>query len=194
MRKLVLASTSPYRRELLARLGISFEAAAPRFEEVVEQRVAPELLVKHLALGKAKSLSECYPDALIIGSDQIFVNPRGARVGKPGGFEAARCQLAEMSGKRSLFYTGIALYDSAEDQFLVDFTVTTVTFRQISDAEIRCYLLRERPFDCAGSFKIEGLGITLMEKVEGDDYTALIGLPLIQLNHMLISMGMNVLS
>ena len=194
MRKLVLASTSPYRRELLDRLGVPFETASPRFEERVDQRVSPELLVKHLALGKAQSLGEHYPDALIVGADQIFVNPRGVMVGKPGGFEAARGQLAGMSGRRSLFYTGIALYDSAEGQSLTDFSVTAVTFRQLSDAEIRTYLLRERPYDCAGSFKIEGLGITLMEKVEGDDYTALVGLPLIRLNHMLMAMGVNVLS
>ena len=132
-------------------------------------------------------------DALIIGADQVFVNPRGAMVGKPGGFEAARSQLAAMAGRKSLFYTGIAVYDRAENRSLTDFAVTAVTFRDLSDAEIRSYLLRERPYDCAGSFKIEGLGIALMEKVEGDDYTALVGLPLIRLNRMLMAMGVNAL-
>lgn len=193
MKNLVLASTSPYRRELLERLGIPFETASPRYEEVVDQGVAPELLVRHLALGKAQSLADFYADALIIGADQVFVNPRGAMVGKPGGFEAARSQLAAMAGRKSLFYTGIAVYDRAEKRSLTDFAVTAVTFRDLTDAEIRSYLLRERPYDCAGSFKIEGLGIALMEKVEGDDYTALVGLPLIRLNRMLMAMGVNAL-
>jgi len=193
MRRLILASTSPYRRELLDRLGLPFEAVAPRYDEVVDQRVAPELMVRHLALEKARSLAELYPDALIIGADQIFVNSRGGMLGKPGGFEAARCQLAGLAGKCSLFYTGVALYDSGDDRSLTDFAVTAVTFRELTDMEIRSYLLRERPFDCAGSFKIEGLGIALMDRVEGDDYTALVGLPLIRLNRMLMAMGVEVL-
>ena len=193
MRTLILASTSPYRLELLKRLDIPFEVAAPLFEEKFEPGVAPELLVKHFAYNKARSLAEEYPDALIIGSDQVFVNWRGEIIGKPYTFSVARKQLREMSGRKNVFYTGLSLYDSAKDEALSDFAVTEVTFRPLSDEEIDYYLSKEKPFDCAGSFKIEGLGIALMESVREDDPTALIGLPLIRLTHMLQKMGIQVL-
>jgi 7-methyl-GTP pyrophosphatase len=194
MRTLILASTSPYRLELMKRLDIPFKAVAPMFEEIIEGGVAPELLVKHFAYHKARSLREEYPDALIIGSDQVFVNWRGDLIGKPHTFSAARKQLGEMSGRKNIFYTGLTLYDSAKDEALSDFAVTEVTFRSLSAEEIDVYLHKEKPFDCAGSFKIEGLGIALMERVREDDPTALIGLPLIKLTHMLQEMGFPVLA
>lgn len=194
MRTLILASTSPYRLELMKRLDLPFQALAPRFEEKIEAGIAPELLVKHFAHHKARSLREEYPDALIIGSDQVFVNWRGEIIGKPHTFSVARKQLREMSGRKNVFYTGLSLYDSARAEALTDFAVTEVTFRSLSDEEIDRYLRKEKPFDCAGSFKIEGLGIALMERVWGDDPTALIGLPLIKLTRMLLDMGFPVLA
>ena len=194
MRTLILASTSPYRFELMQRLEIPFRAVAPFFEEHYEPGVTPALLVKHFACHKARSLRDEYPDALIIGSDQVFVNWRGDIIGKPHTFAAARKQLGEMSGRKNIFFTGLSLYDSLKDESLTDFTVTEVTFRSLSLEEIEIYLYKEKPFDCAGSFKIEGLGISLMEKVRSDDPTALIGLPLIKLTHMLQEMGFPVLA
>lgn len=193
MRTLILASTSPYRCALMKRLDIPFQTAAPRFKENIEAGVVPELLVKHFAFYKARSLRNEYPDALIIGSDQIFVNWKGDIVGKPHTFSAARRQLREMSGRSNIFYTGLSLYDSARNEALTDFAVTEVTFRSLRDEEIDTYLRKEEPYDCAGSFKIEGLGIALMESVREDDPTALIGLPLIKLTRMLQEMGFFVL-
>ncbi|GAB4169158.1 MAG: nucleoside triphosphate pyrophosphatase [Geothermobacteraceae bacterium] len=194
MRTLVLASTSPYRRRLLEQLGLPFLVAAPRFEEELDQSVAPELLVKHLATGKAQSLAERYPDALIIGSDQIFVDARGRLHGKPGDFAAAVKQLSAMAGRSHTFYTGLALLDSATGQLQVDFATFEVHLRPLTEEQIRCYLERERPFDCAGSFRVEGLGIALMESMAGDDINTLIGLPLIKLVQMLAEAGIDVLS
>ncbi len=194
MRTIVLASTSPYRRRLLEQLGIPFLTAAPKFDEQLEPHVAPELLVKHLAAGKALSLAQRFPDALIIGSDQIFVDPRGRIHGKPGTARQAEKQLRAMAGRSHTFYTGLAVLDSAGGQALTDYATFTVTLRKLSDEEIRCYLERERPFDCAGSFKVEGLGIALMERMEGDDFNTLIGLPLIRLVDMLGQFGVRVLA
>jgi septum formation protein len=193
MREIVLASTSPYRRQLLEQLQIPFVAAVPRYEEELDQGVAPELLVKHLALGKAESLAALHPDALIIGADQVFVDPRNRILGKPGSYEAAAAQLKAMSGRSHTFYTGIALHDSLSGESISDFTTFSVTLRELSDQQIHSYLMRDNPVDCAGSFKIEGLGIALMERMAGDDYTALIGLPLIRLTRMLEQFGVQVL-
>ncbi len=194
MRKLVLASTSPYRRELLKQLQIPFVAAAPDFQEMIDSRVAPALLVRHLALGKALSLCERYPDALIIGSDQVFVDQRGQTLGKPGCFESACQQLTQMAGRTHTFYTGLALVDSRSGEQQADYATFSVTLRALADQQIVNYLKREKPYDCAGSFKIEGLGIALMEKLAGDDYNSLIGLPLIKLVRMLEQAGLQVLS
>ncbi len=193
MREIVLASTSPYRRQLLEQLKIPFVAAVPRYEEEIDQGVAPELLVKHLALGKAESLAALHPDALIIGADQVFVDPRNRILGKPGSYEAAAAQLKAMSGRSHTFYTGIALHDSSSGESLSDFTTFSVTLRELNEQQIHSYLMRDNPVDCAGSFKIEGLGIALMERMAGDDYTALIGLPLIRLTRMLEQFGVQVL-
>ena len=192
MRTVVLASTSPYRLQLMRQLGIQFHVSAPLYEERIDQRVAPELLVKHLAGHKAKSLKERYPDALIIGADQVFVSSRGATMGKPGTVENAVEQLRDMSGRSHTFYTGLSVFDSASGHSLTDLSTYTVTLRKLTLEQIRSYVERDNPLDCAGSFKIEGLGITLMESMEGDDYTSLIGLPLIKLTNLLLQMGMRI--
>lgn len=193
MRQLVLASTSPYREQLLKQLHYPFAAAAPSFEEHIDQSVAPELLVRHLALGKAVSLKDQFPDALVIGSDQVFVDQRGRALGKPGSVEAAEAQLRQMSGRTHTFYTGLALVDNRDGSQQCDFDTFSVTLRKLSDAQIANYVRRENPVNCAGSFMIEGLGIALMEKMEGDDYNSLIGLPLIKLVTMLEQFGVRIL-
>ena len=193
MRTLVLASTSPYRLQLLRQLGLSFHVAAPLFKEQLDQSVAPELLVRHQALHKAKSLAERYPDALIIGADQVFVDARHRILGKPGSSEQAIAQLLDMQGKTHTFYTGVAVFDSASGSHFATCETFTVTMRALSEAQIRSYVERDNPLDCAGSFKIEGLGIALMEQMEGRDYTALIGLPLIRLVDILKQFGVDVL-
>lgn len=192
MRTVVLASTSPYRLQLMRQLGVQFHVSAPLYEEHIDQRVAPELLVKHLAGHKAKSLKERYPDALIIGADQVFVSSRGTIMGKPGTVENAVEQLRDMSGRSHTFYTGLSVFDSASGHSLTDLSTYTVTLRKLTLEQIRSYVERENPLDCAGSFKIEGLGITLMESMAGDDYTTLIGLPLIKLTNLLLQMGMKI--
>ena len=193
MRKIILASTSPYRQQLLRQLQLPFLTAAPDFVEEIDPNVAPALLVRHLALGKAQSLTDVYPDALIIGSDQLFVDQRGRPVGKGGGMEAASQQLRQMAGKSHCFYTGLALIDSRTGTVQTDYATFSVTFRELSDAQIYNYLQREKPYDCAGSFKIEGLGIALIERMAGEDYNSLIGLPLIKLVSMLEIAGVKVL-
>ncbi|MCD6526597.1 MAG: septum formation protein Maf [Desulfuromonas sp.] len=193
-RPLVLASTSPYRQQLLRQLGLSFSAVAPVGEEIIDQQVAPELLVKHLALQKANSVRENYQDALIIGSDQVFVDPRGRILGKPGDVATARRQLQMMAGKTHIFYTGLAVVDCLSGQTLVDYVSFSVTLRELSPEQIAYYVDKEKPLDCAGSFKVEGLGISLMERMEGEDYTCLIGLPLIRLTTMLGECGVDPLS
>jgi septum formation protein len=193
MKTVVLASASPYRLQLLRQLGIPFHVAPPQFEEQIDQGVAPELLVKHLAAHKAKSLSDKYPGSLIIGADQVFADPRGRIHGKPETIEKAARQLREMSGKSHTFYTGISVYDSFSGESLTDFSIYTVTLRKLSAEQINNYLQREQPFDCAGSFKVEGLGIALIERMDGEDYTTLIGLPLIKTVDFLAHFGVAVL-
>jgi len=149
--------------------------------------------VKHLALHKAKSLIERFPDALIIGADQVFVSGRGRVLGKPGSPEKAIAQLAEMSGRVHTFYTGVTIFDSRSGETLTDVVTFTVAMRRLGREQIKRYVERENPVDCAGSFKIERLGIALMERMEGDDYTALIGLPLIRLTEMLAHFGVEVI-
>ena len=193
MRTLILASTSPYRLQLMRQLGLSFQVAAPLFKEQLDQSVSPELLVRHQALQKARSLAERYPDALIIGADQAFVDSRHRVMGKPGDSEQAVAQLMEMQGRSHIFYTGLALFDSASDAYQATCETFTVTLRPLTEAQVRAYVARENPLDCAGSFKVEGLGIALMEKMEGHDYTTLIGLPLIRLTDMLKQFDVDVL-
>jgi len=181
MRTIVLASTSPYRLQLLRQLGLNFSVAAPLFQEQLDQGVSPELLVRHQALHKAKSLAGRYPDALIIGADQVFVDARHRVIGKPGSAEQAVAQLLEMQGRTHTFYTGLAVFDSASGAYQATCETFAVTLRPLAEEQVRRYVARDNPVDCAGAFKIEGLGIALMEQLEGRDYTALIGLPLIRL-------------
>lgn len=194
MRTLVLASTSPYRLQLLRQLELNFHVAAPLYKEQMDPSVSAELLVRHQALHKAKSLVEKYPDALIIGSDQVFVDARRRVLGKPGSVEKAVAQLLEMQGRKHTFYTGVAVFDSASGESLTEYVTFNVTMRPLTEEQIRYYVARENPVDCAGSFKIEGLGIALMEGMEGRDYTSLIGLPLILLVDMLNHFGVQVLA
>ncbi len=193
MRKIILASTSPYRAQLLEQLQLPFEAADPDYVEDMDPSVAPALLVRHLAIGKAQSLVEKFPDALIIGSDQVFVDQRERPMGKPGNMQRATQQLRQMSGMTHTFYTGLAVVDSLTGEVQADHDSFSVTLRSLNDAQIQSYLLREQPFDCAGSFKVEGLGIALMEQMAGNDYNSLIGMPLIKLVTMLEHFRVSVL-
>lgn len=193
MRTLVLASTSPYRLQLMRQLELHFHVAAPLYKERMDPSVSAELLVKHQALQKAKSLAATYTDALIIGADQVFVDSRHRVLGKPGTPERAIEQLLDMQGRKHTFYTGLAIYDSASGESVTEFETFAVTMRGLTKEQIKHYVERENPVDCAGSFKVEGLGIALMEKMEGDDYTTLIGLPLILLVNMLSHFGVDVL-
>lgn len=193
MRKIVLASTSPYRQQLLKQLQLPFVTAAPDFTEVIDPHVAPALQVRHLAVGKAQSLADQYPDAVIIGSDQLFVDQRGRTLGKAGSEHGAFKQLRQMAGRTHCFYTGLALLDSRNGTVQTDYATFSVTLRELTDEQIKDYLTRERPYDCAGSFKVEGLGIALIDKMAGEDYNALIGLPLIKLVTMLQEAGIQVL-
>lgn len=191
MRKILLASSSPYRKQLLQQLGLPFVSATPPYFEEIDQDLAPGVLVKFLAGQKAKSLEKHFPDHLIIGSDQVFVDPRKRILGKPGSAEDAVAQLKAMAGRTHTFYTGLCVLDSATGEYLSAVETYTVTMRKLTEAQIRRYVEIENPIDCAGSFKIEGLGISLMEKMEGEDYNTLIGLPLIRLVDLLGRFGVD---
>jgi MAF protein len=186
--QLVLASTSPFRRELLSRLGFPFEILAPEVDESRLPGEPPEELVQRLSEAKARAGAAQFPHGLIIGSDQVAV-VAGEVLGKPGTHERAVAQLRKLSGQTVTFLTGLCLYDAARgtaDTRLVPFRVR---FRILDDARIERYLRREQPYHCAGSFKSEALGITLFEAMQGDDSTALIGLPLITLTSLLAKAG-----
>ena len=190
-RTLVLASTSPFRRELLQRLGVTFETLAPDVDETRQQGETPEALVLRLSEAKARAGASQYPDALIIGSDQVAVC--GDEVlGKPGNHSAACVQLRRLAGQRVSFLTGLCLYDAASDTVLVDLIPYQVVFRRLTDQQIDRYLKIEQPYNCAGSFKSEGLGISLFESMHGEDPNALIGLPLIRLTSWLNTSGINI--
>lgn len=185
---LVLASTSPFRRELLERLGLDFEVHSPELEEVRLAGEEPERMVVRLAEAKARAVAATHPAALIIGSDQCAV--LGDRIlGKPGTHEGARAQLRDLSGQRVLFLTGLCLLNSATATLQSDVVPYSVEFRALTDEQIERYLQAERPYGCAGSFKSEGLGIALFERLLGEDPSALIGLPLIRLVDMLAREG-----
>ena len=185
---LVLGSTSPYRRELLQRLGLSFDIASPHTDEQRLPDEPAEALVRRLAAAKAKSVARFHPEALIIGSDQVAVLDQEI-LGKPGNHERAVAQLRAASGRTVRFLTGLCLYNSALGREQVEVVPYSVTFRRLDDERIERYVDREQPLNCAGSFKSEGLGIALFERMEGNDPTALIGLPLITLVTMLSQEG-----
>ncbi|AIN22290.1 MULTISPECIES: Maf family protein [Enterobacter] len=184
MPNLVLASTSPYRRMLLEKLGIPFECAAPEVDETPQPGESPRHLVTRLAKEKAQSLAVRYPAHLIIGSDQVCVLG-GEITGKPHTEENACQQLLRARGSIVTFYTGLALYNSASGHLQTECEPFDVHFRHLSEEEIMDYVRRERPLNCAGSFKSEGLGIALFDKLDGRDPNTLVGLPLIALCQML---------
>lgn len=190
--KLILASTSPYRRELLSRLGLPFEVANPQTDETPFPSESPEALSLRLSEAKARAVAGIYPDALIIGSDQV-ATVDGKIYGKPGNHERAVEQLHQLSGKTVNFFTGLCLFNARTGHADVRGIPTLVTFRNLSSAEIENYLHREPAYNCAGSAKSEGLGIALLNSMRGDDPNALVGLPLIALCDMLRRQGMAVL-
>lgn len=190
-RKLVLASTSPFRKEVLSRLHLPFETFAPNVDETPQSHEPPQNLVTRLAEMKARAARKAYPQALIIGSDQVAVI--GDQIlGKPGNHDRAVEQLSEASGQRVDFLTGLCLYNSITETRQTDMVVFSVVFRQLTRAQIENYLAIDQPYNCSGSFKSEGLGIALLERMEGSDPTTVIGLPLIRLIRMLEKEGVGV--
>lgn len=187
---LILASTSPYRAQLLEKLSIPFHAIAPHVDETALNGELAEDLVRRLAYEKARAVALTHPDSLIIGSDQVAVC-EGNILGKPGNHERAKQQLSNAAGKKLTFYTGLCLFNSANGHTQLDVIPFHVYFRPLSETQIESYLNKEQPYHCAGSFKSEGLGIALFERLEGDDPNALIGLPLIRLIAMLRQEGVD---
>ncbi|QLC74530.1 septum formation inhibitor Maf [Pseudomonas sp. LPB0260] len=191
MLPLVLASSSPYRRELLTRLRLPFTWSAPAIDESRLPGEDASSLVRRLAQEKASALSPSHPKHLIIGSDQVAVLGQDI-LGKPHTFERAHAQLLAASGNSVTFLTGLALLNSETGHCQVDCVPLTVHFRALNESQIRRYLEAEQPYDCAGSFKAEGLGISLFRSTEGSDASSLIGLPLIRLVDMLHDAGIDI--
>lgn len=189
---LILGSTSRYRRELLERLQLPFEVHAPQVDETPRAGEPPENLARRLALAKARAVATRYPQAVVIGSDQV-ADLEGEPLGKPGTHERAVEQLRRMRGRTVIFQTALSVVCLARGFEMSDLAAVKVRFRALSDAEIDTYLRREEPYDCAGSAKSEGLGIALLESIENDDPTALVGLPLIRTARMLRAAGLPVL-
>ncbi len=185
---LVLASTSPFRRELLERLQIPFVTLSPEVDESRHADESPRQLVLRLAEAKARAGATRFPDALIIGSDQVAVCGDSV-LGKPGEHEKAKAQLRQLSGQTVTFLTGLCLFDARTDQADTCVVPFEVQFRDLDEARIERYLRAETPYNCAGSFKSEALGITLFQALHGEDPTSLIGLPLIELTSMLARAG-----
>ena len=177
--RLVLGSTSPYRRELLQRLQLPFDVDSPRVDESPRSGEAPADLARRLALEKAHDVASRHPDAVVIGADQV-AELDGQAIGKPGTHARAVAQLQTMQGRRVVFHTAVAVVRPDTGFAQVVLATVQVQFRPLSDAEIERYLQLEQPYDCAGSAKCEALGIALLETIESDDPTALIGLPLIR--------------
>jgi MAF protein len=188
MQALVLGSTSPFRKALLDKLGIPFITDTPNTDETRRPGETPDRLVRRLAEDKARDVASRFPDALVIGSDQVAC-VGDEILGKPGNRENAIAQLSAASGKAVTFYTGLCLYNAANDQIQVAMEPFVVHFRVLGSAQIERYIDREQPFNCAGSFKSEGFGITLFAALEGRDPNALVGLPLIRLVEMLDRQG-----
>jgi len=190
---LVLASTSPYRRELLSRLQIPFAVIAPEVDETPLPHETPEATALRLSQLKAKAVRTTYPHALIIGSDQV-ATVDGRQIGKPGTHEKAVQQLRLMCGKSVVFHSALSLYNSASGSLHTTSVPTTAHFRELSDTQIEAYLHKDQPYKCAGSARIESLGIAVIERLEGEDPYALIGLPLIALTRMLALEGLDILT
>ena len=187
-RPLILGSSSPYRKELLSRLKIPFESVAPNVDETPHNQESPKDLALRLALAKARAVALKNPEAVVIGSDQV-ADLEGMPLGKPGNHTNAILQLQRMRGKTVIFQTALSVVCIASGYERTDLAAVKVKFRDLSDAEIESYLRAEEPYDCAGSAKSEGLGIALLESIENDDPTALIGLPLIRTCQMLREAG-----
>ncbi|MDO5087836.1 MAG: Maf family nucleotide pyrophosphatase [Comamonadaceae bacterium] len=188
-RPLVLGSTSRYRRELLARLALPFDTAAPNVDESPRPGEAPRALALRLALAKAQDVAARQPGAIVIGSDQV-ADLAGEPLGKPGTHARATAQLMRMSGQTVVFHTAVAVVCPASGFQQTDLAPVTVRFRTLDAATIERYLRAEQPYDCAGSAKSEGLGIALLEAIESDDPTALVGLPLIRTARLLRAAGL----
>ena len=186
---LILASSSPYRRSLLEKLGLDFRCESPEIDESRLENEAADSLVARLAVEKARVVAENRTNGLVIGSDQV-AECDAMILGKPGNAENARKQLLQMRGKTVNFHTGLCVYNAADGEYEQDVVLFKVSFRDLTEDEIERYLAKEQPFNCAGSFKSEGLGITLFNRMEGDDPNALIGLPLIRLCEMLRKQGL----
>jgi septum formation protein len=191
-RALVLGSTSRYRRELLSRLRVPFEVAAPDVDETPLPGELPLALAQRLALAKARAVAGKFPQAVVIGSDQV-ADLHGEPLGKPGTHARATDQLRRMRGQVVVFQTALAVVCLETGFVQQDVAAVRVLFRQLSDAEIEAYLIAEEPYDCAGSAKSEGLGIALLERIDNDDPTALIGLPLIRTARMIRAAGVKLL-
>jgi septum formation protein len=191
--RLILASSSAYRRELLGRLRLPFEAIAPHIDETPQPGDAPEATALRLARAKAQAIALQHPGALVIGSDQVATLD-GEQIGKPGDHARALAQLQTMRGREVVFHTALCLWDSRivdpEAASQLENVRVFVRFRDLPDAELDAYLRIEQPYDCAGSAKNEGLGIALLERIESNDPTALTGLPLIALTGMLRHAGL----
>ena len=191
--RLVLASSSTYRRALLLRLGMPFIVASPDIDETPLAGETPGATALRLAVAKAHAVAARHPDALVIGSDQV-ADANGVAIGKSGSRERAIAQLHSMAGRTVVFRTGVALVNSATGSTRSELVDVTSTFRSLQDSEIEAYVDREQPYDCAGSVKSEALGIALFERIQSDDPTALIGLPLIALIRLLRAEGVDILS
>lgn len=191
-RSLVLGSTSRYRRELLSRLKVPFEVCAPDVDETPLPSEQPAALAQRLALAKAQAVAQKYPRGVVIGSDQV-ADLQGQPLGKPGTHEKAVAQLRMMRGQTVIFQTALAVVCLESGFVQQDIAAVRVLFRDLSDQEIENYLRIEQPYDCAGSAKSEGLGIALLERIDNDDPTALIGLPLIRTARMIRAAGVSLL-
>ncbi len=192
-RLIVLASTSPYRRELLARLGVKFGAVAPDCDEdrLKGRGLAAEELVTRLAREKAESVATAHPDAVIIGSDQA-AEVDGEILGKPGTAAGARRQLRQLSGREHRLLTALCVLDARTGQRAEALDIHRLRLRELSDEQIARYVAADAPMDCAGSYKIEGLGIALFDQVHGSDFTAVIGLPLMRVVALLDHLGIEI--
>ncbi|MEY4652073.1 MAG: putative Maf, Nucleotide binding protein [Pseudomonadota bacterium] len=192
-RPVILGSTSAYRRELMARLRIPFDVAAPEVDETPQADEAPQALARRLALAKARAVAARHPGAAVIGSDQV-ADLNGEPLGKPGTHERAVQQLRRMRGRTVVFQTAVAVVCADTGFEQLDLAPVRVRFRDLTDDEIEIYLRAETPYDCAGSAKSEGLGITLLDAIDSDDPTALVGLPLIRTCRMLRAAGVRLLA
>lgn len=191
-RRVILGSTSRYRRELLARLRVPFDTVRPDVDETPLPGETPATLARRLALAKAREVSLRFPDAVVIGSDQV-ADLGGEPLGKPGTHDRAIEQLRRMRGQTVVFQTAVAVVCAATGFEQLDLAAVSVVFRDLDDEEIERYLRAEEPYDCAGSAKSEGLGIALLSRIDNDDPSALVGLPLIRTCHMLRAAGVSIL-